>query len=667
MNSKSEDSLDRALPNPMVLAKDGGTPWSERFEDTYFDRDNGLDESRHVFLGGCALPGQWANQDRFVIGELGFGTGLNFLAAWKLWRQSAPRHSVLHYLSIDQFPLTAHEIAACFEQWPELAQLKSGLIESYPNLQPGTHRVFLDKDRVVLTLIFDHVEKALKGIDAKVDAWFMDGFAPSKNPDMWRPEIVRELARLSKPAAWVATFTVAGHVRRDLKAAGFDVEKRAGIGKKREVLAGRFNGVYSQESVEPWFATPPGFEGPSPRVAIVGGGLAGAHAAHAFARRNCTVTVFDRNSKLADEASSVPAAVFMPRLTAGDSVDGSYFATAWRFGLQLLQELEERHSTKLLHACGVLQMAHSEREAERLEKIWQSKALPSQAMQFLSALETSDVAKLSLDNSGLFFPGGGLIQTETLCRYLADDATQRMNCSVAKCRYEDGVWALYSNDGVSLGVADIVVIANGLNARHMDQTNHLPLTARLGQLSYVESSEKTRLLACVLAGDGHVTPPIGNHHIIGATFDHIEDEHLDNPNHAPSRDADLRNLGAARQLLPKAFDNSDAAPNQSWMGLRCTTPDHLPIAGPVPDHDAYVSDFSDIRHGRHWVKYPDAQYHPGLYALTGLGARGLVTAPLAAELIASQAMGEPLPIPRAMANALHPGRFTVRSLKRAKD
>lgn len=667
MNSKPEGSLDRALPNPLVSARDGGTPWSDRFGDTYFDSDNGLEESRHVFLRGCALPDQWANQDKFVIGETGFGTGLNFLAAWQLWRHTAPRHSVLHYISIDRFPLTANEIAACLEQWPELAQLKSELMESYPDLQPGMHRLFLDNDRVVLTLIFDHVETALKGIDAKIDAWFLDGFAPGKNPDMWQPEIFRELARLSKPGARVATFTVAGHVRRDLKAAGFDVEKRAGIGKKRQVLAGRFNGRPDQTTVNPWFATPPGFDGSSPRIAIVGGGLAGAHAAYAFARRKCTVTLFDRHSKLAGEASSVPAAVFMPRLTAGDSVDGAYFATAWRFGLQLIGDLQNERSTELLHACGVLQLAHSQAELERLRKISQSKTLPTQAMQLLSAVKATDIAKVSLDQSGIFFPGGGWVSTGDLCRHLANDAVHRMGCSVARYRYEDGVWVLYGNDGESLGVADVVVIANGLNAGQMDQTSHLPLTARLGQMSYVEPSEKSRPLTCVLAGEGHVTPRIGEHHIIGATFDHIEDAQLEDRNRTPSRDADLRNLGAARQLLPNALDNSVAVPDRSWTGLRCTTPDHLPVAGPVPNQKSYLSDFSDIRHGRHWVEYPNAQYHPGLYALTGLGARGLVTAPLAAELIASQALGEPLPIPRTMANALHPGRFTIRSLKRATD
>lgn len=667
MNSKPEDLTDRASPDPVVSARDGGTPWSERFEDTYFDSDNGLEESRHVFLGGCALPDQWANQNRFVIGELGFGTGLNFLAAWKLWRRTAPRHSVLHYLSVDQFPLTAHEIAACLEQWPELAQLKSELIESYPDLQPGMHRVFLDDDRVVLTLIFEHVETALQSIDVKVDAWFLDGFAPSKNPDMWQPAIFGEMARLSKPGARVATFTVAGHVRRDLEAAGFDVKKRGGVGKKREVLAGSFNGEASQTTVEPWFATPPGFGGSSPRVAIVGGGLAGAHTAHAFARRKCTVTLFDQRSKLASEASSVPAAVFMPRLTAGDSVDGAYFAAAWRFALQLIKDLQVGQSTELLHACGVVQLAHSQAKMNRLEKIIQGKALSSQAMQLVSALEATDIAKVSIDQGGIYFRDGGWVKSEDLCLHLANDADHHMGCSVAKCRYDDGVWVLHGHDGVDIGVADIVVVANGLNAKHMDQTSHLPLTARLGQLSRVEPSDESLSLSCVLVGESHVTPRIDEHHIIGATFDHIEDKYLGDPNPAPSRDADIRNLGAARQFLPNVFDNSDAAPDQSWTGLRCTTPDHLPIAGPVPDHDSYMSDFSDIRHGRHWVEYPDAHYHPGLYALTGLGARGLVTAPLAAELIASQALGEPLPIPRTLANALHPGRFTIRSLKRAKN
>ncbi len=220
------------------------------------------------------------------------------------------------------------------------------------------------------------------------------------------------------------------------------------------------------------------------------------------------------------------------------------------------------------------------------------------------------------------------------------------------------------DNGTKIGEADIVVLANGLSVRQVEQTERFPVIARLGQISKVQETQASAKLSCVLAHDGFVLPAQDGLHTAGATFDHVPEQEWDCPHPAPSAKADAHNLLLVRKLATDVFASNQTDEDKSWTGLRCTTPDQLPLAGPVPVHDAYLSDYGDLRHGHRYKAYPAATYHPGLFVLSGLGARGLVAAPLAAELIASQALGEPLPVPQSLAEALHPGRFAIRSLKR---
>ena len=225
-----------------------GAAYSESYGDTYWSLDGGLDETRHVFLSGNDLPARWQARERFAILETGFGTGLNFLCAWKLFRESAPAAARLHYLSVDKHPFRRDDLAALYRQWPELVPLGAELLERYPPLVQGFHRVHLDGGRVALTLLFGEAAQMLAQVEARVDAFFLDGFAPSRNPDMWSEALFAELGRLAAPGASFATYSAAGKVSRGMTAAGFAVEKKAGFGRKREMLCGRFGGMAEQET-----------------------------------------------------------------------------------------------------------------------------------------------------------------------------------------------------------------------------------------------------------------------------------------------------------------------------------------------------------------------------------------------------------------------------------
>lgn len=209
-------------------------PTSHEYGDVYFSREDGLAETGHVFLEGNRLEKRLAAAEGFVIGETGFGTGLNFLAAKALFERVAPPQATLHFLSVEKHPLRREDMQRALAAFPELAKHVEKLLEILPEATPGFHR--RQMGRVALTLLYGDVMEVLPQLEAKVDAWFLDGFAPAKNPDLWQVDIYSEVARLSAEGATAATFTVAGAVQRGLKEVGFSVSKMRGFGRKREML-----------------------------------------------------------------------------------------------------------------------------------------------------------------------------------------------------------------------------------------------------------------------------------------------------------------------------------------------------------------------------------------------------------------------------------------------
>jgi tRNA 5-methylaminomethyl-2-thiouridine biosynthesis bifunctional protein len=216
------------------------TPRSKEFDDVYFSAADGLAETKHVFLQGNGLPERWKGRSQFTIAETGFGTGLNFLAAWKLFRETKEAGAHLDFISVEKFPLNAGQIADYLSGWNDELRYEMEILRArYPAETKDAQKIFMDES-VTLTIYFDDVNTALPLMQQKVDCWFLDGFKPASNPDMWTHAVFQNMARLSNPGATFATFTAAGVVKRGLKNAGFHVEKRDGFGWKRDMLAGYF-------------------------------------------------------------------------------------------------------------------------------------------------------------------------------------------------------------------------------------------------------------------------------------------------------------------------------------------------------------------------------------------------------------------------------------------
>jgi tRNA 5-methylaminomethyl-2-thiouridine biosynthesis bifunctional protein len=546
-------------------------------------------------------------------------------------------------------------------------------LRAYPVPQAGFHRVFLDHGQVALTFLFGDAAAMRGALEARIDAWYLDGFAPDRNPEMWSSAVMAEIARLSKPHARLATYSVAGEVRRNLAEAGFELHRAPGFGAKREMLLGTYRGPSGSSAgraepparLQPWFAHAPAARLRRGHMAVIGAGIAGCAVARAMQQRGWRVTLVERDADIAAGASGNPVGVLMPRLTAAPSLDGRTYAAAWRFGLDVLEDVADTGLPLTRDRCGALQLATDDAEAERLAAIAARRELPEPLLFHANAREASELSGVKLDRPALFFPHGGWIDPRALCRALATGAQIMTGRGVARLKRGAGVWDLCDDEGTVIDMADAVVLANATSAAAMPEARWLPLAARRGQISLVTPAPATARLHSLLVFGGYLTPAHRGVHCLGATFDWVDeamakDGAAGQPVAAPDHARNLDDL--ARALPHLRLEAGNVVDGRA--GLRCVTPDHLPAVGPLPDDTAYLRDFAELRHGHPWARYPAATYQPGLYVLAGLGARGLVTAALAAEILACHVVGEPWPVERDLVAALHPGRFLVRDLKR---
>lgn len=635
---------------PAALSWDDGTPASQRFGDIYYSRGEGLAEKRHVFLAGCGLPEAWRGRASFTICELGFGTGLTFLATARLWAETAAPDARLNYLAVEGHPLAPEDLRSSLAPWSELSAEAEALLRIYPPPCPGFHRLHLGRE-ITLTLLCGDAAAMLSQTVASVDAWYLDGFAPNKNPGMWSTAVFHEIARLSQPAAHLATYTAAGQVRRGLQDAGFAVQLGDGFGRKRDMIRARYAGT-ALKSSEPWFA--PAAPVARGRAAIVGGGIAGTAAAAALMRRGWSCTLIEQHTDLACGASGTPAGVAMPRLTAGPSLDGRIHAGAWGYAVKSWA------GRAFYTPCGVLQLARDVGEEKRLRVIAESGSLDSHSLTFLSPGAASATAGTTLPFPALLFSDGGCIDTKAYCAAEAEGAEIRFGRKVTALEHAGSRWRLMeSRDAIC--EADVVVFANAGAAAGFPQGAWLPLVARQGQITAAAASPGSAQLRCALAYGGTITPAREGLHHVGATFNPpvpggAEGEVSDSD--------DARNIAQLAEVLPDLA--RDLTPAASWAGVRWSLPDHLPVVGPLADAAAFARDYAPLRHGQHWVEYPPASYEAGLYVMAGFGSHGLALAPLCAELLACHITGEPWPLERDLVAALHPSRFLLRDLKRPK-
>jgi len=657
--------------NPISYAQldwdDQGRPHSRVFDDVYFSDQSGLEETRYVFLEQNRLQERFAalaDGGRLVIGETGFGTGLNFLCAWQLFEQHAVKGARLHFVSVEKYPLSHADLQRALALWPELKPLAEQLLAQYIAIHQGFQRLVLDNGRVTLTLLIGDALEQLPQLDAQIDAWFLDGFAPAKNPDMWTAELFAELARLAAPGSTISTFTSTGWVRRLINAAGFKMKRTPGIGHKWEILRGEFLG-WPAETPEPavskpWFARPAPLAGPR-HAMVIGGGLAGCATAASLAARGWQVSLLERHGALAQEASGNPQGVLYLKLSAHGTALSQLILSGFGHTRRLLEHL---HRGVDWDGCGVLQLAFNAKEAERQAQL--AEAFAPGLLHLLEREPAQLQAGIALEHGGLFYPEGGWVHPPALCEWQATHPriTVLQHHEALELQRVDGQWQAHGREGLLVS-ASVVVLAGAAEIKRFAFSADLPLKRIRGQITKLAQTAQSQALATVVCAEGYVAPARLGEHTLGASFDFKSDDLT------PTAAEHAGNLDMLREISPDLAQRLGAdhmAPEQleGRAAFRCTSPDYLPIVGPLAERGAFDEAYAALRKDARQAPDVACPWLDGLYVNSGHGSRGLITAPLCAELLAAWLENEPLPLPRSVAEACHPLRFAVRTLIRGK-
>jgi tRNA 5-methylaminomethyl-2-thiouridine biosynthesis bifunctional protein len=560
--------LVRILPTTAVVEwKEGGLPCSAQYGDVYYSAEDGLAEARHVFLAGNGLPERLKGEGLFTVAETGFGTGLNFLALWQVWKDLPEPKKRLRFISVELHPMRAEDMARAHAAWPGLAMFSDALQAVYPHPFPGGHVRYLEGGEIELHLWFgDVLECSVHWPEAGVDAWFLDGFAPAGNEGMWQQALYAQMARSSKVGASVASFTAAGHVRRGLEAVGFAMQKARGYGRKRDMLVGRFGEVVDAPAV---------IKGQQPAI-VIGGGLAGVGAAWHLAREGREVLLLEAGEELCAGASGNPAAAFTPYFTADWSERGQLYARGFGYTRHIWRLLEAEGFNVTGEGCGVLALDVDEPSRQRHEKLLHRLALPSGVMRAVNAQEASVLAGIRLPYGGVFYGEGGWISMKSLCHALLAHAGARVEVmtgnAVSQLEHDGGdAWRVAVRGHCHPLVSDHVVLASGFAAKKLLPA--LPLEAVRGQLVQFVPPDGLAKLKVVLNWGEYLAPRHEGRMVLGSSFVRHDEQADIRPEETQTL---LERLG---NMFPDIQMHAGLMEVRPWAATRCATPQRMPLIG----------------------------------------------------------------------------------------
>lgn len=581
-------------------------PISKQFGDVYFSKDNGLLETRHVFLNGNDLTERLAQLEPhayFCVGETGFGTGLNILALWQLWQQVRPaNHSHLHAISVEKFPLSKHDLIRALNVWPELKPLAEQLIAQYPLPIAGCHRLNFPNERFSLDLWLGDAHDVFPVIPKthQVNAWFLDGFAPSCNPDMWEDNVLNNIIRLSDQGTTFSSFSVAGVLKRGLKQHGVAISRPRGFKHKREML----------KAIWPITDAEPTLEKKTPKqrqIAIIGAGIAGLSTAWAFASRGHQVTIFEQSAPLSG-ASGNPLALLNPKLCPIEQADQHLMTLAWQHALTHYAQFAafraiEVNQIALKNPDDLLRLADE------------------YPQEVLTAQPTHDL----IHSASLRLNSAGVIRPHQLRNEILAHANIKLHIAEVTAIHKSTQTELYSQTDC-LGTFDHVVVCSALNSKQFFQ-EYPVLKAIRGQVSWLNNAAQPLELDQAYSYGGYCMQLDAEQLILGASF-------------YPNRDdADVliedhqHNLSLLASVFPDYAKR--LAPIETWQGrasVRAQSLDYFPLLGKV-------------------------QPEQEIYTLAGLGSKGFLFAPLCSEILVAEILQQACPVPESLRQKLQVTRF----------
>jgi tRNA 5-methylaminomethyl-2-thiouridine biosynthesis bifunctional protein len=616
---------------PASLVWESGVPISKKFGDVYFCRENGLEESRYVFLRHNQLSERFSrvpSGGHFVIAEAGFGSGLNFLAAWQMWLNTKPScPATLHFVSVERFPLTRDDLIQALALWPELAPLAEKLAAAYPPLVQGAHRLVFDAGSVRLTLYFGDILDAWKSLSFTADAWFLDGFAPSVNPEMWLDQTISLLRDHSKPGTTLATFTAVGRIRRDFASAGFVMQKVKGFGHKRDMLTGRLPFLSPAESES---------EPASHSVAIIGAGIAGCLLATNLADRGIKVTLIDGADQMATAASGNHQGALYVK-------PGVEFDDHTRLAISSLlfsQRFYASYGGEYWHPTGLLQMAWNPREQKRQQQLLIRNNYPVEILFPVDKQTASQLTGTITPAGGIWFPRSGWLATPKLCGFLIGHPriTEMFNFTVNSLSTDNNLWKIAGGESTTIFAQRVIICAGHRSPELIPGTGSYRFKSVRGQVTYLHTDDLQAPTA-VVCGQRYVNPSDEGIAVVGSTFDPGDSNPQTTIASHHENLEELRNMlpGILPDTPPPSRITERLTHTEGRTAFRCTTHDYQPVAGVLRDAQGNVV--------------------TGAYLLTGFGSKGLTYAPLLAEYIADILCDQPVCLPAGLAKRVRTHRM----------
>lgn len=643
----------------MIEWKENNTPVSTQFGDIYFSPENGWEETIHVFLNGNRLEERLKSSEHakshFSVLELGFGTGLNFFATWHLWqriREKSP-YSVLRFVSYELYPLEKSEIIKALSVFPEMSDLVSVFSEKYRFLVPGCNSFVFEKENLILDLWIGDAESLLPRTSGKFDAFFLDGFAPSKNPELWSETIASELGRLANTGSTLATFTVAKLAKDSLTHAGFSLSKLPGYGRKREMLVGTYSSQEVLENEDPVYSSRRFPKSIPKKILVIGGGLAGASVARAFAWRGFSVRVWDEENPL--RASYIPKAISHPHITKTESTPSLFTLRGLGHSLRRYPDILPENAYGI---SGTLQATNEDMPWARLESGTEAHHLSEE----IALLKENLSPQFHADRKGIRFPSGFWTETDVLVRsLLSHPKIEYEKGKISRIRQDDNGWILLSEEGNALDYGSVLVLANsfGIEALLADMEGEciFPLVKVRGQLEELEDPNILKSDDPVRISEHYLTPNISGIRVLGSTFDEFDLE----PN---PREKDRNSLLEYARKTHPDIDWSRLKVLREFVGIRSQTKDRFPVLGPLHSPHAFKKQYSGISLPKNKKKeFPFLEPISNLYVFGGLGSRGVISCLLGGEILASSILGEPLPVEKDLYSSVHPSRFLFRKIR----
>lgn len=656
---------------------DNGTtvPTSTDFGDVYFSKTDGLAESRYVFIDGNDLPTRLANlsdYQRFVIGEIGFGTGLNVLAIWQLWQQiKVNNHSHLHIITTEKFPLAKADLEQALSGWHDLQPLAKKLLDSYPPPLAGCHRLNFFDERITIDLWLGDASDSLSQLigQAKVDAWLLDGFAPSCNDDLWSEKLFSQIARLSKVGTTLATFSVASLVKNALKQHSFTLAKRKGFGKKREMLTASFQPTLKKitfinyhfrynKKIKPLFNTIPfteKFEAkqrhrkkgkpkdfllpnfqPTTKplsVAVIGAGVAGLSCAYALAVRGHHITIIDKDKPLAGASGNIRA-FLAPKLTSLKRLETNLHAIGYLASCRFYPYLTEKTGIEILQTTGCLDLlSHNRLELDEVQDF------PPEFASLLSAEQGKTMTDFDVGQA-IFLPNAGLIDTANFAKAVLSHTNIDFKPASLQHFSQQHQQVTVKLDN-SEQHFDHIVLCTALAT-----CDFLPMLKRFnhsrGQVSWFAISENEKLPKLPLKYGSYFATFKENDQnfvMLGASF--IRDTFDTKPKFADH----VSNATEFLDAVPQAKDSMNWEIDKNWHGrasIRSQTVDYLPLVGQV------------------WQN--GFEQDSRIWTFSALGSKGYAYAPICSEVLAGLMVGEILSLSEKMVKNLSPNRRILQAL-----